>query len=194
MPFLAAALPFIIGGGAAAGAIGRGRAAGREREAQHGLSADQVRLMGARFNRETPGIRAGDSVRGDLLAGAQPYKISGEGRNLSSTGGLSPALFSTGTRELGNSMRREAMLSQLRSAGGRGSNYGPGSPMRLENPDIDAALAAPDQGAYASFGMTPQPKAGLLDKILTGAGIAGNVAGMFGGQEQQPNDDFEDIY
>lgn len=164
-----------------AGRLGKGRAAGRVEEAEQARAADRARLEQARFNRENPSARAGGAVRGDILAGLQDYQLSGEGRNLSSTGGLRPSLLSPGTRQLGSSLSREALLSQL----GQG---GPNDP-------------------YAAMTPTPTPQAGGLDKVLTGAGIAGDVLQLGGGldtlpffrrQRQQPppppTDDSDDIY
>ena len=168
MPFLAplaAALPWgkIIGGlGKAAptiGAVVGGRAAGRQAAAKANEDQDRLRLASAAFNRQNPEARMRAAVRGDTLANVQDYQLGGEGRNLSSTGGLRPSLMSPGTRALGASASRNAVLSQLGQPGG------------TENP-------------YAPMTPTPLPQAGLLDKVggplaLTGMALPGAMS-LFG--------------
>ena len=182
MPFLAKLAVPLLG---LAGSVGKGRAANRAEENAGAPNRDIARLHFAEFNRQAPGVRARNAIQGDTLASVQPYQLTGEGRNLSATGGLSPALFSTGTRELGNAMRREAILSGLKSAGGTGANYGPTSPMRQMMPDITEALKAPDTSPYAAMTPTPDKRGNWLDTVLQGAGYAANLL---------PKQDDEDQY
>lgn len=112
-------LPPVLGaGGAIAGGMAGGRAAGRSQEAQMGNQADLVRLGAARLNLEAPQQRAQNSVRGDILAGLQPMSINGPithtgGQMPQVSGGLSPALLSQNSRQLGQQMSRQALMSQM---------------------------------------------------------------------------------
>lgn len=142
------AIPII---GDVASGIENGRQAGRQAEADANYKRDQLALSGARLNLEAPGMRAGNSVRGDVLAGAQPLTINGPithtgGQMPQISGGLSPSLFSNNTRQLGQNMSRQALLSQMKG---------------------DA------------FTPTALPKANWLDKILNGVGYAGLGKGVY---------------
>lgn len=152
------ALGFATGGplgaiGEVAGSLAQGRATGRQAEAEQLRQQQMAALQAAAFNRQAPSIRAGNSVRGDLLANAQPATFTGSGRDLRLQGGLSPALFSANTRQLGQGMSRQALLSQL-GQGGANDPY-------MFN-----------QAPYAP------PHAGKLDKILGGIGLAGSIANL----------------
>lgn len=135
-----------------AGAASAGRAQGRVTEAGVNQNQDQLRLQAARLNLDAPGQRAQNSVRGDILAGAQPLSINGPithtgGKMPQISGGLSPSLFSDNTRNLGKDMSRQALLSQMQG---------------------DA------------FTPTPLPQAGKLDTFLNTIGGVGNVMGALG--------------
>ena len=194
MPFLAPALPFLLKAAPfaakALGGLGKGRAQGRAAEADQLQTQDRLRLAAqgqaldaAAFNRGAPGARASTAVRGDVLSRAQPFTLSGEGRNLSGAGGLSPALFSSGTRDLGSAMTREAVLSGL--AAGRPGSGGPGTYGRGTNATV------PDIYSFnQTFAPTPLPQSGKLDKLLLGAGIASPFLKLLGGKDE----DEEDIY
>lgn len=147
MPFLAPILPFIgpaLGiGGAAAKGIGAAREGGNEQRA----AAGQRALQGAEFNRQQPFVGARAGVQGDILANVQPYKLSGGGRDLSGAGGLSPSVLSQGSRQIGSTMNRQALMAALGQQGSPFSQF--------------------DTKPYA-----PQ-SAGILEKILGGAGLAG---------------------
>ena len=185
MPFLAPAFPFLLKAAPAIasgiGALVKGRAAGRQAAAGANETQDRLRMASAAFNRQNPEARMGAAVRGDTLANVQDYQLGGEGRNLSATGGLRPSLMTPGTRALGASASRNAMLSQLGQPGG------------TENP-------------YAPVTPTPLPQAGLLDKIggplaLTGMALPG-IMSLFGkrgapglpGVTPNPNPDEEASY
>jgi hypothetical protein len=184
MPFLAPAVPFIGAGLSALGSISKGRAGGRQAEAQARLQQQQAALDAARFNREAPFARAGAGVRGDILAGVQPVSFTGTGRDLRISGGLSPALLSSGTRQIGQLMSRDALLSAL------------GGPQRSARPSLSQAAqqrgdrslfrgarglrdAAARQPAFRDpYTFDPSqfapPRPGFLDRL-------GNVAGLVGG-------------
>lgn len=165
----------IEGGLRAAGGIAQGRAQERLAEAELASRADATRLGAAGFNRQTPGLRASNAVRGDVLSGVQPYALSGEGRNISGSGGLSPALLSENTRNLGREMNRQAFLSQM----GQGGATDP----------------------YATFVPTNASRANGLDTALGIAGVVGSALPLVGGLPflkpktplPQP-DDINDIY
>lgn len=175
MPFLAPALPFIGAGASALGALGQGRAQGRQAEANANQNQDQLRLQAARLNLEAPGQRASNSVRGDILANVQPVSINGpithtHGQMPQITGGLSPALLSQNTRQLGGEMSRDALLSQMQGAptpdvGGPGIGKG-----------IRQAQATPQQTGL--FQPTPLPQKSGLDTFLNGAGIGGDLLSL----------------
>lgn len=110
-----------------------------------------------------PSVRAGQSVRGSIMANAQPVTISGIPSDIhvpTISGGLSPALFNANTRALGDEMTRKALVDQL-----KGDDFAP-----MEKTDFKSGiLADPKMEAYQ--------KAGLLEKILGGIGMVGSVAG-----------------
>lgn len=137
----------------ALGTIGRvatgaeqGRAGGRLMEQGANSQYDRSRIDAARLNLEAPGQRAQNSVRGDILAGAQPLSINGPithtgGKMPQISGGLSPALFSDNTRNLGKDMSRQALMSQM----------------------------------AGDFQPTPQPQSNGVDTALNTLGTAGAV-------------------
>lgn len=122
------ALPTILGGATGAmgalGGVASGRQQGRETEATFQQRQDQLaqgryqnELDAARLNLQAPTMRAQQSVRGDILANAQPFQITGTrmmGRIPipTTTGGLSPALFSDDTRSLGRMLSAGAVGQQ----------------------------------------------------------------------------------
>jgi hypothetical protein len=150
-----------------------GAAAGRQAQAQANQGQDQTRLgiqnqqqQAAAFNRQAPGLRATNAVRGDLLSGLQSVGSTGSGRDLHFTGGLSPALLSANTRQLGSDMTRQALLSQLgKSEGSRG-------PGQNDPYTFDPQFTQP----------TPLPHPSLLSKIGGvlggGASILGSIFGL----------------
>lgn len=81
------------------------------------LQGDQIgnlaELEKSRFNRQNPGIQMSNALRGDMLGGVQKAGYEGSGRDFHRTGGLSPDLISSGTRQLGQSVSRQALLSHL---------------------------------------------------------------------------------
>ena len=137
----------------------------------------QLLQNAAVFNRQNPEARMHAGVRGDVLANVQPASYTGEGRNFHATGGSSPALLSPGTRQLGASMSRQALLSQLGSTG--------------EGP-------APRNDPYGRFTPPNMPQANRLDTGLGIAGLAGAALPLFGrGQNPPavgPNPDIADLY
>lgn len=224
MPFL----PLVSAGLGALGGIGGGRAKGRAAEAEQQAQQDRLRLEAAqqqlaeaRFNREAPGLRLGNAVRGDIFANVQPFQLSGEGRNLSGSGGLTPAVLSQGTRQLGQVISRQALLSQLGGAGGAGTNpsqaareaFGPIRPgLRgiadlMNRSRLRAAAGAYGQAQQvaddrrvadpytfnSNFQPSRLPQSSVLDKILLGAGYAEPFLSAIPPRRQLPPDE-GDIY
>jgi hypothetical protein len=120
---------------------------------------DRTALAFANYNRQDPGVRAGDAVQGDILAGVQPVTHSGSGKDFHFNGGLTPALLSQGTRNYG----------QLMSAAATGE--GPADPSLLNNPARQAMLAQlrGDYGPRQQKFTQPSglKKAGLGEKLLS---------------------------
>ena len=167
------ALPAI---GAIAGGASAGRAAGREREAGINQNQDLLRQRAAQmleealqgragldlkqrqFGLDAPGQRAGNAVRGDVLANAQDASIGGpithtRGQVPQISGGLRPSLISGNTRQLGSEMSRGALMSQM-----AGDKFEPLPPPSF--PEV-----------------TPQPQAGKFDTFLNILGGVGQFTG-----------------
>ncbi len=143
--------PLIDAGGRVASGIESGRASGRAAEGTANNQYDLLRLAAARLNLEAPSERARNSVRGDILASAQPSTITGpitgtHGQVPQISGGLSPALLSGNSRQLGGAMSRDALLSQM-------------------------------QGDVVP---QPQPQSNGIDTALSGAGYASLLAPILG--------------
>lgn len=119
-------------------------------------TASNNALQGAKFGLDAPGVRAGQSVRGDVMANAQDSEVSGLPDYVhvgKVSGGLRPSLFSDNTRELGRGLSRNALLSQMN--GGDKVPY-PTTPT-----------------------LTPVPEASALDTALNaGAGGAGAISAL----------------
>lgn len=152
------------------GGLAGGAAAGRQAQASANQGQDELRLRGlqqqfqqAAFNREAPGLRATNAVRGDILNGIQSVGTTGSGRDLQFTGGISPALLSSGTRQLGADMSRQALLSQL----GKSEGSNPGGP----------AMNDPYTFNAPTFQPTPLPHAGFGSKLAGVLGGVGKIAG-----------------
>lgn len=128
------------------------RAAGQMAEQQAALTA--------------PGQRAGNAVRGDILANARDVTVSHPRANVVNFGGgLRPSLMSENTRALGRDMSREALMSQL---GGAKTPY--------------SSLADPAASFSSVLGrqapkQTPLPQENAMDRILNAIGTYGSLAG-----------------
>lgn len=155
-----AALPFIIGGATAAGSIAQGRAAGREKQAQANQQQDQLRLVAQQQGMQSPRIAQQDMVRAMLMGNAPTAMTISNGR--------ANVPQSTGGVDL-NAMAQNPAMKQLAEV--------------LQH----NALMQGMKGYAPSITPTPQPQAGLLDKILGGVGTVGALAGgaMYGGQNIQ---------
>lgn len=139
---------------------GYGAASQQGRETQASMQQNQDRLaqqrygnqlQAAQLNLTAPQVRAAQSVKGDILANAQPFQWTGQTRMVGnipvpqSTGGLSPALFSDNTRSLGR-------LLSAGAVGQQGVNDG-------------RAIEAPPE-------LTPLPRAGAGSKA---SGVIGTL-------------------
>lgn len=162
-----------------------------ERGRNAGLDLDrrQHQQDQRRFNLAAPSARASQSVRGSILANAQPVSLSGLPSEVSSrmpriSGGLSPANFTPETRQLGQELTRHALMSQL--AGDQIDEFDP-----LESTDFEGAVMdQPRMGGYQ--------RPGLLENILGGLGLGmsavGAAGGVIPGRPRRPRPSDADIY
>jgi len=173
------AIPAISAGISALGSIGGGGAQGRIDEADIQQRQDALRLAFARLGLEAPGMRAGNSVRGDILANVQPVQISGPltgtgGRMPQITGGLTPELLSGNTRQLGALQSQQALADQPsgitppRATGA----HGLGNRMR------QAMLNAMTRGQGQEMQPTPLPQSGGMDSFFNILGGIGSGIGL----------------
>ncbi len=143
-----------------------------------GLGIGQLDLAQKDFALAAPGRRAGNSVRGDILANAQDVSI-----NLPSTipkttisGGLRPSMMSPATRELGGLMSTQALEQQ--KAGDKFAPL-PTVPAYQAPPGFKSATYTPPP-AYKPGPAAPtlpgMPSANGLDDALNWAGLAGTGA------------------
>jgi hypothetical protein len=139
-----------------AGTLAQGRAEGRAAEAGINQAQDRNAITAAQVNLGAGKQRAGQAVRGDILAHAQPFKFTGSTHMVGnipvpdSEGGLSPSIFSDTTRQLGRTLSSDALTAQTTDHG---------NPAQL----------------------TPVPQAGTFDKILSTAGTIGALYDGVGG-------------
>lgn len=141
-------IPSIIGGiGSVAGGIASGRASGRAAEGNANNQYDTNRINYANYNLGAPAKRAHNSVQGDILAGVQPMTVNGpitgtHGQIPQISGGISPALLSENSRNLGKEMSRSALLDQMN---------GPMNPTaQPQSSGVDTALNAAGYAGLAS--------------------------------------------
>ena len=171
--------------GDALGNYARGRAAGRVQESD--ITQSQDRNAIARYNAQlaanrtenaftldaaaedrarrnfalaAPGQRAGNSVRGDILANARDVSINA-GPNIpipSISGGLRPSMFSDSTRQLGGLLSSQALADQQ-----AGDKFDPLTYVR-----------PPDAPPLSAL-----PSSGKADSILNAAGTIGTMADIW---------------
>lgn len=99
-----------------AAAIEAGRASGNVTQAGIQQRQDQLAQNRALLALRAPGIEAGNSVRGDILANSQDAQFSGLPSYIhipTMSGGLRPSMLSQNSRDLGGSMSRNALAHQL---------------------------------------------------------------------------------
>jgi hypothetical protein len=150
---------------------------GATMNALQGQSSEQMGHANIDLNRRqfalnAPDTRMSQSVRGSILANAQPMKLEGLPDRIASripqiTGGLTPAMFSAETRQLGSEMTRKALLDQL-----KGDSFDP-----LQKTDFaGGVLAMPD--------LQKHKESGLLEKIMAGIGLGSTLVGAVGEARQ----------
>lgn len=117
---------------------------------------DKLAQQRALIALEAPGVEAGNSVRGDVLANAQDASVSGLPSYLhvpTISGGLRPSMLSANSRALGANMSRNALLNNMSGS------------------DVP--------------NLTPLPTASWLDSLLSGgattAGLLSALAPLLGG-------------
>lgn len=107
----------------AASALAQGRANGRAQEALVNQSQDRNAINAAQVNLGAGQKRGAQAVQGDILANAQPFKFTGSTHMVGNipvpdfTGGVSPALFSDSTRQLGSQLSSDALNAQTSDHG-----------------------------------------------------------------------------
>lgn len=140
--------------------------------ALQGKSAEQIAHAGVDMDRkkfalQAPSVRAGQSVRGSIMANAKPFTVNAPGRVAAHipqiSGGLTPAMFSDDTRALGSEMSRKALLDQL-----KGDEFTP-----LEATDFQS-------GVLPTPKLEDYQKSGLLEKILGGLSVGASIGGGIG--------------
>ena len=143
----------------------------RQGESNEQTDHANIDLNRRRFALAAPSARASQSVRGSILANAQPASISGLPSRINVpqiSGGLTPAMFSGETRQLGGELSRQALLDQL-----RGDEFEP-----LQRTDFaSGVLPSPQLEQYQ--------RSGLLEQILGGLGLGLSAAGGIGGAIQE---------
>lgn len=149
----------------------------RGRNASIDLDRRQHQQDQRRFALQAPGVRASQSVRGSIMANAQPVSLSGLPSDVASrmpriSGGMSPANFTPETRQLGQELTRHALISQLQ--GDQIDQFDP-----LETTDFDSAIMQqPTMGTYNN-------NPGLLENILGGLGLGLSAVGAAGTAAQR---------
>ena len=112
-----------------------------------------------KFALDAPSKRASQSVRGSILQNAQPFSVSGLPDRVASripqiSGGLTPAMFSQETRQLGGELSRQALIDQL-----RGDTFDP-----LEKTDFKSGILPTPQ-------LEEYQQAGGAEKAMGGVGL-----------------------
>lgn len=127
-------------------------------------------------NRQAPGQRASNAVRGDILANAHDVTFDGgSGRipKYAFSGGLHPDMFSDDTRALGKNMSREALLDQLTKK--------PTPFADLPDADYSSVLNAPGAPGGAAL-----PQGSRLDSVLQAIGQYGGLGASVAMGAQTP--------
>lgn len=142
-----------------------------------GIGIGNLDLAQKRYALEAPGARAGQAVRGDILANAQDAKFNLPSTipQMSISGGLRPSMFSANTRALGGELSASALANQR-----KGDTFAPLPTL----PNYQWPTSAlPTYKAPAPYvnppkppTLTPQPQANGFDTALGIAGYAGLAA------------------
>lgn len=132
--------------------IEAGRAGGNVAQAKLQQTQDQLAQNRALLALRAPGIEAGNSVRGDVLANSQDASFSGLPSYIhipNMQGGLRPSMLSQNSRDLGGVMSRNALAHQM------------------SGDDVP--------------NLTPLPQSNGLDTTLQGIGLGGSFLNALGG-------------
>lgn len=143
-----------------------------------GVNVGNLELDQRRYALDAPGKRAGNSVRGDILANSQDVSFSGLPAgipNISINGGLRPSMFSDNTRQLGRDISAQALDQQR-----KGDAFGAlptlpdyqGPTGKLPTYKAPAPYVNPPPAPT----MAPQPQSNGVDTALNIAGYAGLAA------------------
>lgn len=132
----------------------------------------QTDLAQRQFTLNAPNQRAATSVRGDIMARAQPLSINFQkGQIPTFSGGASLASLSPESRQIGQSLSRNALLQQM-----QGDTFKP-----LETQNWQGAVLQPPQ-------QTPLPQSNWLDKTLGVLSPIASIAGAVSSGVQQSKD------
>lgn len=142
-----------------------------------GVNVGNLELDQRKYALDAPGKRAGNAVRGDILANAQDasFDLPSTIPNISINGGVRPSMFSANTRALGGEMSAQALAEQR-----KGDAFGAlptlptyqGPTSKLPTYKAPAPYVNPPPAPT----MAPQPQAGAADTALNLAGYAGLAA------------------
>jgi hypothetical protein len=119
-----------------------------------------------------PSTRAGQSVRGDIMANAQDASISHPRATIPQmSGGLKPSLFSENTRNLGQEMSRKALADQM--AGDTFADMGDLPTFKAVAEPTIPTLTQPTSGGAGGTVLNTIGTAGTILDLLRQAGIMG---------------------
>ncbi len=135
-----------------------------------GIGVGNLDLAQKNYALAAPGKRAGNSVRGDILANAQDVSIQGPSTIPTTTisGGLRPSMFSNNTRELGGLLSSQALAQQK-----AGDTFAPlpkvpayQAPAPYKPPPVAPTLNGPAQANGLDTGLNAAGYAGLGADLL----------------------------
>jgi hypothetical protein len=142
-----------------------------------GVNIGNLELDQRRYALDAPGKRAGNSVRGDILANAQDvtFDLPSTIPKINVAGGLRPSMFSANTRALGGEMSAQALAEQR-----KGDAFGPlptlpnyqGPTSKLPQFKAPAPYVNPPLAPTMQQG----PQANGFDTAMNIAGYAGLAA------------------
>ena len=146
-----------------------------------GINLADADLRQRQFGLTAPGQRAGNAVRGDILANARDVSFAGLPAGITPptiSGGLRPSMFSDNTRALGGELSSQALAGQR-----AGDHFAPlpALPDYLKPKAYQGTpyvAPSPYQSPSAPPGLTPLSSSGKLDSILNTAGAMGSIADL----------------
>ena len=134
-----------------------------------------VDLDRRKFALDAPQTRGRQALLGSLMQNLQPARLSGLSRQLQAakptiTGGLSPSALGPQARQAGGLMQSGAVRGLQ-----QGDTFEP-----LQRTNFQAGVLDPTRAAVPRPELLELQKSGLLEKILGGIGIGGNLLGALG--------------